>query len=175
MTHLLHLDASARPGLAGKDILGAKVYASLAEIPEPLDMVESRVLPRTESGMSLPAISRIRGLSSKRSTCEGPPPCQRQIMRLAFGAKWGACGASGSMAAPRRASSARSSETSPGNRVDPPTRDRRNPRRPGLGRKRGFMDQSTCRNSLPPQTTRMTAAQAASLAARPSSSARRPR
>ena len=28
------------PGLAGKDILGAKVYASLAEIPEPLDMVE---------------------------------------------------------------------------------------------------------------------------------------
>ena len=28
------------PGLAGKDILGAKVYANLAEIPEPLDMVE---------------------------------------------------------------------------------------------------------------------------------------
>jgi predicted CoA-binding protein len=28
------------PGLAGGDILGAKVYASLAEIPEPIDMVE---------------------------------------------------------------------------------------------------------------------------------------
>jgi uncharacterized protein len=28
------------PGLAGKDILGAKVYASLADIPGPIDMVE---------------------------------------------------------------------------------------------------------------------------------------
>ena len=28
------------PGLAGKDILGAKVYSSLAEISEPIDMVE---------------------------------------------------------------------------------------------------------------------------------------
>lgn len=28
------------PGLAGKDILGAKVYARLADIPEPMDMVE---------------------------------------------------------------------------------------------------------------------------------------
>jgi uncharacterized protein len=28
------------PGLAGKDIAGAKVYASLAEIPEPIDMVD---------------------------------------------------------------------------------------------------------------------------------------
>jgi predicted CoA-binding protein len=28
------------PGLAGKDILGAPVYSKLADIPEPLDMVE---------------------------------------------------------------------------------------------------------------------------------------
>ena len=28
------------PGLAGQEILGAKVYGSLAEIPEPIDMVE---------------------------------------------------------------------------------------------------------------------------------------
>ena len=28
------------PGLAGTEILGAKVYGSLAEVPEPLDMVE---------------------------------------------------------------------------------------------------------------------------------------
>jgi predicted CoA-binding protein len=28
------------PGLAGKDILGARVYAKLADVPEPLDMVE---------------------------------------------------------------------------------------------------------------------------------------
>ena len=28
------------PGIAGTEILGAKVYGSLAEIPEPLDMVE---------------------------------------------------------------------------------------------------------------------------------------
>ena len=28
------------PGIAGQEILGAKVYGSLAEIPEPLDMVE---------------------------------------------------------------------------------------------------------------------------------------
>jgi predicted CoA-binding protein len=28
------------PGLAGKDILAAKVFASLAEIPEPVDMFE---------------------------------------------------------------------------------------------------------------------------------------
>ena len=28
------------PGLAGKDILGAPVYAKLADVPEPIDMVE---------------------------------------------------------------------------------------------------------------------------------------
>ena len=28
------------PGQAGKDILGQKVYARLAEIPEPVDMVD---------------------------------------------------------------------------------------------------------------------------------------
>ena len=28
------------PGIAGQEILGAKVYGSLADIPEPLDMVE---------------------------------------------------------------------------------------------------------------------------------------
>jgi predicted CoA-binding protein len=28
------------PGLAGKDILGAPVYSKLADVPEPLDMVE---------------------------------------------------------------------------------------------------------------------------------------
>ena len=28
------------PGLAGKEILGLKVYASLAEVPRPIDMVE---------------------------------------------------------------------------------------------------------------------------------------
>ena len=28
------------PGIAGQEILGAKVYGSLAEVPEPLDMVE---------------------------------------------------------------------------------------------------------------------------------------
>src|ERR1700716_3717983 len=28
------------PGLAGKDILGAPAYAKLADVPEPLDMVE---------------------------------------------------------------------------------------------------------------------------------------
>ena len=28
------------PGIAGTEILGAKVYGSLAEVPEPLDMVE---------------------------------------------------------------------------------------------------------------------------------------
>ncbi len=28
------------PGLAGKDILGAKVYATLKDIPEPVDMVD---------------------------------------------------------------------------------------------------------------------------------------
>jgi predicted CoA-binding protein len=28
------------PGLAGKDILGARAYAKLADVPEPLDMVE---------------------------------------------------------------------------------------------------------------------------------------
>ena len=28
------------PGIAGTEILGAKVYGALAEIPEPLDMVE---------------------------------------------------------------------------------------------------------------------------------------
>ena len=28
------------PGLAGKEILGARVYASLSEIPEPIDIVD---------------------------------------------------------------------------------------------------------------------------------------
>ena len=31
---------AVNPGLAGKDILGAPVYASLKDIPEPVDMVE---------------------------------------------------------------------------------------------------------------------------------------
>ena len=31
---------AVNPGLAGKDILGAPVYASLADIPEPFDMVD---------------------------------------------------------------------------------------------------------------------------------------
>ena len=52
-------------------------------------MVESRVVPRTLSGMSFPAIACITGLGSNRSTCEGPPPCQRTTTRFALGAKWG--------------------------------------------------------------------------------------
>ena len=28
------------PGLAGKELLGQKVYARLADIPEPIDMVD---------------------------------------------------------------------------------------------------------------------------------------
>ena len=28
------------PGLAGKEILGQRVYASLADVPEPIDMVD---------------------------------------------------------------------------------------------------------------------------------------
>ena len=52
----------------------------------PLDIVESRVVPRTLSGMSLPAKSTIAGFSSNRSTCDGPPPCQSTTTRLAVGA-----------------------------------------------------------------------------------------
>ena len=60
-------------------------------------MVESRVVPRTLSGMSFPAIARITGFGSNRSTCDGPPPCQRTTTRFAFGAK---CGKPGSPDSP---------------------------------------------------------------------------
>ena len=49
-------------------------------------MVESRVVPRTLSGMSWPARATITGLGSKRSTCDGPPPCQSITIRCALGA-----------------------------------------------------------------------------------------
>src|SRR5580765_6853276 len=52
-------------------------------------MVESRVAPRTLAGTSCPALALSIGLSSNRSTCDGPPPCQRTTTRRAFGAKCG--------------------------------------------------------------------------------------
>ena len=55
-----------------------------------------RVVPRTLSGMSFPASSRILGFGSKRSTCDGPPPCHRTTTRFAFGAKCGSPGWPGS-------------------------------------------------------------------------------
>lgn len=39
------------PGLAGKDILGARVYASLAEIPEPVDIVDIFRNPAAAGGV----------------------------------------------------------------------------------------------------------------------------
>ena len=46
------------PGQAGKDILGQKVYATLADIPEPVDMVDifrgaEHVLPIVREALAL--------------------------------------------------------------------------------------------------------------------------
>ena len=59
--------------------------------------------------MSLPGHLPHLGLWSNRSTCDGPPPCQRTTTRFAFGAKCGRPGSPGSpfgrsAAAPRAAS-----------------------------------------------------------------------
>ena len=48
------------PGQAGKDILGQKVYARLADIPEPVDMVDIFRAPNTRR-----ASSRRRSRSSR--------------------------------------------------------------------------------------------------------------
>ena len=39
------------PGIAGTEILGAKVYGSLADIPEPLDMVENLLKADAREGI----------------------------------------------------------------------------------------------------------------------------
>ena len=66
-------------------------------LAEPLDIVESRVWPRTLAGMSWPPRSINTGFGSKRSTCDGPPPCQSITTRLALGS-W--CGRPGSPGRP---------------------------------------------------------------------------
>src|SRR5258705_5055027 len=47
------------PGLAGKDLLGQRIYARLSEIPEPVDMVDvfrasQYALPIVEEALTLP-------------------------------------------------------------------------------------------------------------------------
>jgi predicted CoA-binding protein len=51
------------PGLAGQEIVGCKVYARLADIPEPLDMVEifrnsEAAGPITDEALALDPLSR---------------------------------------------------------------------------------------------------------------------
>ncbi len=52
------------PGLAGKDLLGKKVYATLAEVPEPIDMVDifraaSYALPIVQEALTLNPRPRV--------------------------------------------------------------------------------------------------------------------
>jgi len=52
------------PGHAGKDVLGQKVYASLSEIPEPIDMVDifrasEHVLPVVQEALTLAPKPRV--------------------------------------------------------------------------------------------------------------------
>jgi predicted CoA-binding protein len=55
---------AVNPGLAGKDIHGAKVYASLAEIPHPIDMVDvfrnsEAALAVTQEALALDPLPRV--------------------------------------------------------------------------------------------------------------------
>ena len=52
-----------------------------------LRTVERRVSPRTELGISLPAIFVRVGLGSSRSIWEGPPPLPKDNHPLGFGCK----------------------------------------------------------------------------------------
>jgi predicted CoA-binding protein len=52
------------PGQAGKDILGARVYARLADIPEPVDMVDifrasEHVLPVVQEALALKPLPQV--------------------------------------------------------------------------------------------------------------------
>lgn len=52
------------PGQAGKEVLGQKVYASLGEIPEPIDMVDifrasAHVMPIVEEALALKPRPRV--------------------------------------------------------------------------------------------------------------------
>lgn len=52
------------PGQAGKEVLGQKVYASLSEIPEPIDMVDifrasAHVMPIVEEALALKPRPRV--------------------------------------------------------------------------------------------------------------------
>ena len=52
------------PGLAGKDLLGRKIYANLSEVPEPIDMVEifrasSYALPIVQEALTLEPKPRV--------------------------------------------------------------------------------------------------------------------
>ena len=52
------------PGLAGKDLLGKKIYATLSEVPEPIDMVDifrasSYALPIVQQALTLNPRPRV--------------------------------------------------------------------------------------------------------------------
>ena len=52
------------PGLAGKELLGRKIYATLSEVPEPIDMVEifrasSYALPIVQEALTLKVKPRV--------------------------------------------------------------------------------------------------------------------
>lgn len=52
------------PGLAGKDMLGQKVYARLADVPEPIDMVDifrgsAHVMPIVDQALALQPRPRV--------------------------------------------------------------------------------------------------------------------
>ena len=71
-------------------------------------IVDSRVPSRTEAGSSCRRRAARPGLWSKRSTCEGAPPCHRTTTRLALGAQCGRPGR-GAVSEPAGAAPARPS------------------------------------------------------------------
>ena len=66
------------PGLAGKDISGAPVYARLADIPEPVDMVEIFRNSAAASGIVDDAL-KLRGVDAQTFF----PSPQRRLARFA--------------------------------------------------------------------------------------------
>jgi hypothetical protein len=85
------------PGHAGKEVRGQKVYASLADIPEPVDMVDIfRGAPRSSTAGSPP---RFPGSASTRARSH--PSGRRVMARVCNAWRW-----SGRRAANRTASDA---------------------------------------------------------------------
>ena len=74
---------AVNPGLAGTEILGAPVYARLADVPEPIDMVNifrnsEAAGPIVEEALALDPLPKVIWMSSACATTSLPPRPRRR-------------------------------------------------------------------------------------------------